>query len=220
MKNILFDLDGTITDPKIGITKSVAFALGSFGIKITNLDDLCKFIGPPLKDSFCEYYGFNENDATAAVTKYREYFSEKGIFENVEYDGIREMLKKLSEQGKNLIIATSKPTVFAIKILEHFDLIKYFKFVAGDELDGSRSKKSEVISYALSQNNIVDLSSIIMVGDRKHDIIGAKEVGIKSLGVLYGYGDIKELEEAKADYIVANVKELQLYLLENNVIKK
>ena len=218
MKTILFDLDGTITDPKVGITKSVAFALKSFGINITNLDDLCKFIGPPLKDSFCEYYGFNESDTDIAITKYREYFSEKGIFENIEYSGIKEMLRELSEQGKTLIIATSKPTVFAVKTLEHFDLIKYFKFVAGSELDGSRSKKSEVITYALSQNNITDFSSIIMVGDREHDIIGAKEVGIKSIGVLYGYGDIKELEKAKADYIVANVKELQSYLLGNVII--
>ena len=218
MKTILFDLDGTITDPKVGITKSVAFALKSFGINITNLDDLCKFIGPPLKDSFCKYYGFNESNTDIAITKYREYFSEKGLFENVEYSGIKEMLRKLSEQGKTLIIATSKPTVFAVQILEHFDLIKYFKFVAGSELDGSRSKKSEVISYALSQNNITDLSSIIMIGDREHDIIGAKEVGIKSIGVLYGYGDIKELEKAKADYIVANVKELQSYLLGNDII--
>lgn len=207
-KYILFDLDGTITDPKIGITKSVAYALNSFGIHVENLDELCKFIGPPLRDSFCQYYGFSESDANLAVDKYREYFGVTGLYENAVYNGMEKLLQELFSKEKVLIVATSKPTVFATKILEHFNLSKYFRFVAGSELDGTRSKKSEVISYALQQNSIADLSSVIMIGDRKHDIIGAKEVGVASMGVLYGYGDRTELEQAGADFMANTVDEV------------
>jgi len=124
--NILFDLDGTLTDPKVGITKSVAYALKSFGIVVEDTDSLCKFIGPPLRVSFREYYGFSEDDCNKAVEKYREYFRETGIFENRVYPGIEDLLKNLKQSGKRLFVATSKPTVFAVKILEHFDLIRYF----------------------------------------------------------------------------------------------
>lgn len=205
---ILFDLDGTVTDPKVGITKSVAYALRYFGIETANLDDLCKFIGPPLKQSFMEYYCFDESKSTLAVEKYREYFGVTGLYENTVYDGLEKLMQKLVGQGRTLIIATSKPTVFAVKILEHFDLLKYFAFVAGSELDGTRTKKSEVIAYALQQNHITDLSSAIMIGDRKHDIIGAKEVGLDSIGVLFGYGDLQEHEQAGANHIVSTVDEL------------
>ncbi len=212
MKYFLFDLDGTLTDPKEGITKSVDYALKSFGIQTKNLDDLCKFIGPPLKKSFCEFYNFSDTDAEIAIKKYREYFSEKGIYQNSKHDGIDRMLKKLLEQDKVLIIATSKPTVFAIKILEYFNILDYFEFVAGSELDGTRCNKSEVILHALKENNITDLSDVIMIGDRKHDIIGAKEAGIKSVGILHGYGDLEELQKAKADYIVEDINQLELLL--------
>ncbi len=212
VNNIFFDLDGTLTDPKEGITKSVAYALKSFGIEVENLDDLIKFIGPPLIDSFIEYYGFSEKEAKSAVLKYREYFSKIGLYENAIFDGIKELLEALKSEGKNLIVATSKPAVFAIEILKHFEILEYFTFVSGSELDGSRTDKAEVISYALSKNNIADVTDVIMIGDRKHDIIGARKLGIKAIGVLYGYGDLEELKEASADYIVQTVEELKTYL--------
>lgn len=207
-KVILFDLDGTITDPKIGITKSVQYALKAFGIYEKNLDDLCRFIGPPLKESFMNFYGFSETKAEEAVEKYREYFKDTGIYENVLYSEMKALLAKLTQGGKQLIIATSKPKVFAHRILEYFNIEKYFQFVSGSELDGTRTRKSEVIQYALEQNNIKDLVSVIMIGDREHDIIGAKTIGIDSIGVLYGYGSYEELERAGADFIVKNIDEL------------
>ncbi len=212
MENILFDLDGTLTDPKIGITKSVAYALEKFSIKVDDLDNLIKFIGPPLKNSFMEYYSFSENDAVTAIKYYREYFASKGLYENTVFDGIEELLIKLKARNKTLIVATSKPTIYAVKILEHFNLLNYFDFVAGSELDGTRSDKAQVIAHALSQKDIIDNDTTIMIGDRKHDIIGAQKNNVKSVGVLYGYGDLLELQNAKADYIVSNVHELELLL--------
>lgn len=209
---ILFDLDGTITDPKIGITSSVAYALNKFDINVENLDNLCKFIGPPLKDSFMEYYNFSEEDAEQAILYYRERFQDKGIYENFLYENFEDMLIRLKNQGKTLLIATSKPTVFAERILEHFNLRQYFDFVGGSNFDGTRSNKSEVIFHVLKENSISDLSNAIMVGDRKHDIIGAKKAGLQSVGVLYGYGNYEELEAAGADYIVKTVEELSTLL--------
>lgn len=213
-KYILFDLDGTITDPKEGITKSVAYALSKFGIKVDSLNELCKFIGPPLKDFFIEYYNFNDDEAEKAIKYYREYFSDRGIYENQVYKGFEDILISLKENNKVLIVATSKPTIFAQKILEHFNLRKYFSFVSGSNLDGTRVKKSEVIQYALERNNIKDLSEVIMIGDRKHDVYGAKEIGIESIGVLYGYGDYEELYDNGANYIVNNVEELRKLIME------
>lgn len=207
-KYILFDLDGTLTDPKVGITKGVNNALKYYGISVENLDDLCKFIGPPLKDSFIEYYGFSEAQAEEAILKYREYFGVTGLLENTVYDGIEKLLKQLKDNGKTLIVATSKPHVYAKKILDHFDLAKYFDFVSGSEFDGTRTKKAEVISYALQNSNITELESVVMIGDRKHDIVGANENKIDSIGVLYGYGNRDEFEEANATYIVEKVEDL------------
>ncbi len=212
-QTILFDLDGTLTDPKLGITKSVQYALKHFNIQVTNLSSLTSFIGPPLKDSFMEYYHFDEESALLAIEKYREYFKETGIFENNLYYGMDHLLKQLAERGKTLIVATSKPTVFAKRILEYFNIHDYFAFISGSELDGTRSKKSEVIQYALEQNNINNLSEIIMIGDRKYDIIGAKETGIDSVGVLYGYGDAAEIENAKPTYIAEDINELYQILI-------
>jgi len=213
MDVLLFDLDGTVTDPKVGITKSVQYALDHFGIIVKNLDELNKFIGPPLWQSFGEYYGFDEEKTKIAVEKYRERYLVTGIYENFVYPGIDILFKKLIDIGKTLYIATSKPTVAAKMVLSHFDLDKYFTFTGGSELNGERSDKSEVIRYVLEENNIKDLTRCIMIGDRKHDIIGAKAVGIKSIGVLYGYGDHNELSEANADYIVKDVDELSELLL-------
>lgn len=209
--HVLFDLDGTLTDPKTGITSCVAYALDSFGIHVDNLDTLTPFIGPPLKDSFMEFYKFTEDMAEKAAAKYRERFSKTGLYENTVYPGIEELLKDLKASGRHLYIATSKPYVFASKILTHFGLISYFEYIAGSELDNSRSKKGEVIAYALKENRITDKSQVLMIGDRKHDILGAKENGIDSMGVLFGYGDRQEHELAKADYILNSVQEIRAF---------
>ncbi|MBP2034190.1 phosphoglycolate phosphatase [Clostridium algifaecis] len=206
-KYILFDLDGTLTDSKEGITKSVQYALKKFGIEIKNLDTLEKFVGPPLKDSFIEFYNFNDDKVAEAVKYYRDYFKDTGIFENKVYDGIDDFLKKLKKLGFKLILATSKPQVFAERILKHFDLMKYFYDFAGSNLDGTRGKKSEVIRYALDKHGIKS-EDAVMVGDRRYDIIGARENNIYSIGVTYGYGSVEELENEKPDCIVDSVEKL------------
>lgn len=210
---ILFDLDGTLTDPAIGITNSVMYALNKYGISVTDRKLLYKFIGPPILESFERYYDFSKEEAINAVEYYREYFKDKGIFENHVYTDIENLLKKLRALGKTLIVATSKPEIFAKQILDHFGLAMYFTYIAGATLDGSRVKKDHVISYALESCNIVDKSNVIMIGDREHDIIGAKKNEIQSMGVLYGYGSREELENAGADYIVETVYEIEKILI-------
>ena len=205
-KHILFDLDGTLTDPMMGITKSVRYALNYYGIEVKDLNDLLPFIGPPLRDSFKEYYGFDEAKANEAVEKYREYYKTDGIFDNKVYQGMVECLQTLKDNGKKLYVATSKPEFFAKQIIEHFSLSKYFEYVGGSEFN-SREKKVEVIEYVLKTNQI-DNDDVIMVGDRKHDIIGAHENKIPCVGVLYGYGTEDELKQYQADYLVASVEEL------------
>lgn len=205
-KHILFDLDGTLTDPMMGITKSVRYALNYYGIEVKDLNDLLPFIGPPLRDSFKEYYGFDEAKANEAVEKYREYYKTDGIFDNKVYQGMVECLQTLKDNGKKLYVATSKPEFFAKQIIEHFSLSKYFEYVGGSEFN-SREKKAEVIEYVLKTNQI-DNDDVIMVGDRKHDIIGAHENKIPCVGVLYGYGTEDELKQYQADYLVASVEEL------------
>lgn len=172
---ILFDLDGTLTDPGVGITNSVAYALKKYGIEVTDKTELYKFIGPPLQESFETYYGFSEEKARTAVEYYREYYRDKGIFENLVYEGIEKLLKTIYDSGKKIIVATSKPEIFANKILEHFHLAKYFTYIAGASMDGTRTKKDEVISYALKTCYISDFSKVVMIGDREHDVIG--EIG-------------------------------------------
>lgn len=211
-KYILFDLDGTLTDPMMGITKSVRYALNYYGIEVNDLNDLLPFIGPPLRDSFKEFYGFDEDKANEAVIKYREYFSTEGIFDNKVYDGIPECLQALKDAGKVLLVATSKPEKFAKQIIEHFNLDKYFDFVGGSEFNG-REKKGDVIKYVLKENQI-NASDAIMIGDRKHDIIGAHENNLPCVGVLYGYGSLEELNDNEADYIVETVASLTDKLLE------
>ena len=196
--HLLFDLDGTLTDPKEGITKSVQYALNKFVIKIEDRDELCPFIGPPLKDSFMEFYNFSEEDAKKAVIFYREYFTDKGILDNKVYEGAEEVLKSLVDRGKKLYVASSKPEVFVRQIMEHFGLDVYFTFMGGSDLNGTRDKKADVIRYVMKECGLNDPDSIVMIGDRKHDILGAREVSIDSVGVLYGYGSRLELEEAGA----------------------
>lgn len=208
---LLFDLDGTLTDPMVGITSSVQYALEKFGIHVRYLKELIPFIGPPLAESFQKFYGFSKEDAEKAIQYYREYYALKGIFENEVYEGIPEMLAHLTEAGFTLLVATSKPTVFARKVLKHFGMEDYFSFVGGSELDGSRTKKAEVISYILKTCGI-EAKEAIMIGDRRHDIEGGKACGLESVGVLYGYGTEQELTEAGADHIIRTVAELEDYL--------
>lgn len=207
-QTILFDLDGTLTDPGIGITNSVAYALEHYGIHVPERSQLYKFIGPPLQYSFETFYHFSKEDAKAAVGCYREHYREKGIYENALYDGTAELLQSLYESGRKLLVATSKPKEFAVQILDYFDIKKYFSYVSGANMDGTRDSKEEVIAYALKAADISDLSSAVMVGDREYDILGAKQTGLASIGVLFGYGSREELEAAGADHIASSVPEI------------
>ena len=209
----LFDLDGTLTEPGEGITNSVMYALKKFGIHEADRSALYPFIGPPLLDSFQKFYHMDVQQAEQAVAAYREYFSEKGLFENRVYDGIPELLQALRDAGKILVLATSKPEVFALRILDKFDLAKYFHHFGAASLDSSRSQKADVIRHALHLCGDPDLSTVAMIGDRYHDICGAKENGLQSIGVLYGYGDRPELEQAGADAIADTVEQLRELLL-------
>ena len=207
-KYILFDLDGTLTDPGIGITNSVMYALEKFGIEVKERASLYKFIGPPLLDSFQNFYGFTKEESELALKYYREYFRPKGIYENHVYDGVEDLLRELKASGKKMIVATSKPEEFAVEILKHFNLYQYFDFVGGASMDEKRVKKSDVIAYALEKGDVTDLDAVVMIGDREHDVYGAKHIGVDSIGVLYGYGDYEELKQAGADYIVERPSEI------------
>lgn len=210
---ILFDLDGTLTDSAEGITKSAQYALNAMGIPVENHQELSFFVGPPLRDTFRDYYHMTEEEIDEAVRLFRVYFRPRGIFENEVYEGIPELLEHLTEAGKILMVATSKPTDFAEMVLEHFHLDQYFDFVAGATMEEGRTKKADVIAYLLEECQLVDTSELIMVGDRAQDVIGAREMGIPTIGVLYGYGSKKELKEAGADYIVKSIEELEEVLL-------
>lgn len=206
---VLFDLDGTLTDPGLGITNSVIYALDKFGISVEDRSELYKFIGPPLLNSFMDFYGFDEEKANQAVKYYRELYNVTGKFENEVYEGVLEMLQALKEQGFQLLVATSKPEYLAKDILEHFSLSQYFGVIAGSDLEGVRNTKGKVIDYALKQyaeQHDIPLEKAkahaIMVGDRFHDIHGAKENGIPTISVLYGYGNKEEFQQAGTDYIV------------------
>ena len=207
-KYIFFDLDGTVTDPGLGITNSVMYALKGFGIEETDRTKLYRFIGPPLADSFQEFYGFTGEEARRGIDLYREYYRDRGIFENRVYNGMEEMLGTLKQRGKTLVLATSKPEPFAREILEHFHLASYFTYAAGATMDETRVKKEEVIAYAMESCGITDPGQVLMVGDRRHDIEGARANGVDSLGVLYGYGSREELEQAGACYLAEKVEDI------------
>lgn len=206
MEYIFMDLDGTVTNSKAGITKGIQYALKSMNIHEDNLDNLCKFIGPPLKETFIKYYGFSEDESDKVTKKFREYFEKTGIFENEVYEGMEELLIRLKGAGFKIITATSKPEIHARRILEHFGLAQYFEDICGASFDESRSEKDEVIQYALDKNKITDYSSVVMVGDRRYDVEGAKKIGLKSVGVLFGFGSREELENAGADRISETVE--------------
>lgn len=207
-KYALFDLDGTLTDPSLGITNSIMHALAKMGRTIPPREELYRFIGPPLVPAFQEFIGMTPEEAEQAVVFYREYFSVDGLFENTPYDGIETVLAKLKERGVTLAVATSKPEKFAARIIEHFGLAPYFTVVCGATMDSSRSKKGDVIAYTLGQLGITDKSFVLMIGDRHHDIEGAKENGLASAGVLWGFGDEAELKTAGADAIAHDMDEL------------
>lgn len=212
---VLFDLDGTVTNPEEGITKSFAYALEHMGIHVEDRSELRKVIGPPLLQSFDEFYHFTKEQAMEATAKYRERYGVKGWAENEVYDGVEEMLKTLSEAGAKLILATSKPERYAVQIMEHFGLAKYFTMLCGaDDYAKDRSTKEQVIRYALEQNGITDIGEVVMVGDRKYDVVGASVFGIPTVGVLYGFGDEEELKAAGAVHIVATPQELLSYLMQ------
>ncbi|MDD6142452.1 MAG: HAD family hydrolase [bacterium] len=212
MDIILFDLDGTLTDPGLGITNSVMYALRKYGMEVPPRQELYSFIGPPLKQSFMRWCGFDEAEGEQAVKYYREYYRDKGLLENEVYDGIEDMLKALREKGKRLAVATSKPEEFARRILEHFGLAQYFEVIAGDTLDFKRNTKADVIASALERLGVTDRSGVIMVGDREHDVIGAKAQDLPCIGVLFGYGSQEELEAAGAKHIAQTPADVLKYV--------
>ena len=198
-KYLLFDLDGTLTDSQEGIINCVRHAAETMGFDMPERPE--RFLGPPLYDSFAEFCGLDEEQVLEAVRIYRERYKSIGLFENSVYDGIPEMLERLKKGGKELFVATSKPEVFAKRILEKFGLAHYFRIIGGADINGSRNEKREVIEYIFGQAGITPADGILMIGDRKHDIIGAHKTGIECLGVLWGYGPEEELVQAGADYI-------------------
>ena len=230
---VLFDLDGTLTDPKTGITSCVQYALADAGIEepdldklelgdvfyLQVLDKLEPFIGPPLTDSFREFYGFDDEQIKRAIDKYHERFDEKGIFENELIEGIPELLKALKDAGRRVSIASSKPRPLVIRILEHFEIAQYFDTVVGSEFDGRFATKEAVVEEALKQlvPSVYEKEDVAMVGDRKFDIQGARAHGLTGIGVSFGYAGEHELEDAGADYIVDTVEELQRLLLQGSL---
>lgn len=210
---LLFDLDGTLTDPMLGITRSVQYALRRFGIEVDDLRTLCRFIGPPLKESFRDFYGMDDEQAARAVALTREYFAPRGIFENRLYEGIPELLTELQAAGCMLAMATSKPEPFARQIAEHFRLADRFTLIGGATMDGTRTAKRDVVRYVLGALGVEDPTAAVMIGDRRYDIEGAAAEGIASIGVLWGYGSREELAAAGAGQIVGTIPELRALLL-------
>lgn len=212
---LLFDLDGTLVDSSEGITDSVRFALEHYGIHPSSREELYRFIGPPLVDSFMRFCGFSREQAGEATDIYRSRYRVKGVYENRVYDGIKETLSALNEMGVTCALATSKPEIFANTVLDDMGLRPYISFAAGAELDDAegrkrrlRSEKAEVVAYALESLGAADKTRVLMVGDRLHDIEGARANAIPSAGVLWGFGNREELETAGADYIVNSPSEL------------
>lgn len=203
---ILFDLDGTLTEPAEGITNSVCYALKKFGIESKPENEL-RFIGPPLHKSFQMFYGMNEEDSFKAVDYYREYFAPKGIYENRLYDGMAEALDKLILKGYTLAVASSKPEVFVRQVLEYFHIDNRFEEIVGSELNGERTDKAEVVAEALKRLDAV-ADDCCMIGDRSHDIEGAHKCGVLAAGVLWGYGSREELKAAKADAIFESIEQM------------
>lgn len=210
--HLFLDLDGTLSDSAPGIVRSAQYALEAFGIHVDNLDDLLCFVGPPLEESFQEFYHLTPSQADEAVKVYRRRYEKIGVYENALYPGIPKFLDKARQAGKVLMVATSKPQRMADLVLSHFGIADRFAFVGGRE-DSSRRTKEEVIRYVMKENGLTRTEDIVMIGDRKHDVLGAKAVGLDSVGVLYGYGSRDEFQAAGATYIVDTLKELEELLL-------
>ena len=204
---VLFDLDGTLTDPREGITRSVQYALAQLGIDEPDLQALEHFIGPPLLQCFMSSYGFDEARAWEAVNHYRVRFREVGLYENQPFTGLEELLQMLQRQGRTLFIATSKPTVFAQEIARHFGFAHYFKAIHGSELDGTRTNKVELIAHLLREEGL-DAGDTLMIGDRKHDLIGAHSNGLQAVAVGYGFGSQEELSAERPAYHVQTLAQL------------
>ncbi len=205
---ILFDLDGTLTEPEEGITKCIQYALSKLGIEEPDRKKLCKFIGPPLVPAFMEHYGFDEATARQALLYYRERFLVKGIYENKVYDGIPALLGKLKEQGAHLLLATTKPEPQAMEVMRYFKLAPYFDVIAGSDLNETVVEKPDVMRLAISRLSDYNPDAAVMIGDRKFDIAGAKVHKIASIGVLYGHGSAEELKSAGADCLAESVEML------------
>lgn len=208
---LLFDLDGTLTDSTEGILNCLIYAIERMGFEVP--EDTNIFLGPPIRQSFAEFLGMNGEQVDEAVRIFRERYSDTGLFENRVYDGIPGMLERLKSGGKRLMVATSKPQVYAIRIFERFGLAQYFEIVGGAELDGSRDYKDEVIEYVLAKAGITDRSTVLMIGDRRQDVLGAHKTDIECMGILWGYGSVEELTQAGADYIARTPQEAADMLL-------
>ncbi len=210
MKYVLFDLDGTLTDPAEGITNSIAYALRAQDIPVPPYEKLCEYIGPPIINSFMNDFDMTVEEAYETLRLYRVYFEGKGMFENFVYDGMYELLAMLKDRGYTLAVATSKPEPYARQIIAHYGMDKYFTFVGGSRMDETRVAKDEVIAYVMEELGIADSErdDVTMVGDRAYDVMGAKKCGIHAVGVSYGYGTEGEFDALGADYIVSDVGEL------------
>jgi phosphoglycolate phosphatase len=204
---ILIDLDGTVTDPYVGITKSVQSALALYGIN-ESCESLRKLIGPPLHLSFQEVYGFSPEKSMEVLARYREFYSAGGMYDCKLYPGVEDLLEELNKNGHKIMLATSKPTEFAVKILDYFSITPLFHFISGSGLDGTMSEKAEVISAAMLQFPDAEKKDFLMVGDREFDVAGAKKNGIECVGVLYGYGTLEELERAGVRIVISHPSEL------------
>lgn len=213
IQNILIDLDGTLTDPKVGITTSARYGLEKVGHPISEDTNIDWIIGPPLKASLAKILNVDADDTLAeqALMAYRERFAVTGLYENHVFEGVAETLVELKRRGYRLFLATAKPTVYAKQILEHFNLAQYFTEIYGSELNGDRTNKGELIQYILEQQGI-QADQCIMVGDREHDIFGARHNGIESIAVKYGYGSEIELQQAQSKYTIENFSHLLDYL--------
>ncbi|MCR4717951.1 MAG: HAD hydrolase-like protein, partial [Lachnospiraceae bacterium] len=212
IKYAFFDLDGTLTQPEFGILASFRYALSKFGIELNSREDELRLIGPPLYNSFTDFYGFDEEKATEAIKYYREYYTAGGMFDAPLYDGIYDTCLNLKENGVKLVVVTSKPQIYAEQVVAYFELDKVFDRVVGPLAESKVSNKAFLIKRAIEEEGISDLSSVIMLGDRKYDIEAANEVGVASMGASYGYGSVEELENANATYIVNSPSEILIKL--------
>ena len=208
---LLFDLDGTLTDSTEGILNCLRYALERMGFEYP--EDTNRFLGPPLYFSFAEFCGMNGEQVQEAVRIFRERYSVTGLFENRVYEGIPEMLDRLKKGGKRLMVATSKPEVYAVRIFNRFGLSQFFEIVGGADINGTRNNKDEVIEYVLARSDAADRSRVLMIGDRKQDVDGAHSTGIECMGILWGFGSAEELTEAGADFIAQTPREAADMLL-------